>query len=253
MVDFKYKKARRGISMFFNYVVIMFVLLCSGNSFAFRGGTDIDERGWTAIGQVGSCSATLISYDRVLTAAHCICKSLQNGQLNCYKENVRVRMTDHQRREIELYGKAFPHPDYGKISGDISMRTDLAVIMLDEKSKLIARNMVSQGLYIISLENPNWYPQPGQQFKLIGWGKTGSQCQEGWRGKNELNLPVARVEPPLMHFFDTAKYACGGDSGGRAISPWTHVAGVMTQGWAASGRTTCILTAPYYNWVMGPH
>ena len=245
----KNRLGRRGLIRACSLMVLVTAFLFANIALAFRGGTPIDNRLWVAIGEVGSCSGTLIGYDRVLTAAHCVCLYLKNGATHCEK-TVGFRVTDDHRRIYKLSGQVYYFPGFRKVSQDLSIGVDLAVIMLDEPSRRITINTFGKGLGYMPIVSPNWYPQPGTQFKLVSLGPTGSQCEDSWTGKNELNLRVSRVEPQLMKFVDPVRGGCKGDSGSPAISPDTHVAGVLSGGNPASGVMAYTLTAPYYNWIM---
>lgn len=248
---FRYQQHQHGAIPYIALLVMAIGFIFTNTAFAFRGGTNIDERLWSSIGEVGSCNATLISYDRVLTAAHCLCLYLQNGQTSC-KEFVHVRMTGDDRRAIELHGRVIKHTSYRLVTPNLSQGVDLAVIMLDANSQQITRNTIGNHLGYMPLESPDWYPQPGMLFKLVSWGPTGPQCENAWEGKNELNLVLKKVDSQYMKFIDTARYCCRGDSGSPAISPQTRLAGVVTGG-NSGGLTTCTLIWPYYHWIMGPH
>lgn len=245
--NFKYYRKRFGILIRCANVAIITMLLCYSTSHAFRNGTDIDERRWPEIGEIGAiCSATLISYDRALTAAHCLCLYLQNGATHCEK-TARVRIIDDKRRGFELHGQVYVHHTFRKLPGNQSTGTDLAVIMIDEPSR---QKIAYYGLDYMPLAPLNWQPQIGMQLDLVSWGPAGPRCRDFY-GKNLLRLPVLRIESPLMKFIDSARHGCDGDSGSPAI--WGNKVVGVAQGGNPGGLTTYTLTSPYYNWIMGPH
>jgi hypothetical protein len=224
-------------------------------SFAFKNGY-INEYKiplWTAIGEVGSGSGTLITLDRVLTAAHCVCVALQNGQMDCAK-SARFRVTLLNNAYVELNGRVDVFPNYFKVSKDTSTGIDLAVIMLDENSKQIVRNAYQRGLILfMSLADQKNLPSIGKEFVIVGYGPNDVLCQGAIGRRNQVVLSLSLMTSTEMKFINMEQYACDGDSGGPVFNKQYKIVSVVTGVNPGVGLTVCTMTYPFQNWIMGPH
>lgn len=235
------------------FIILIINVLCSNTVLAFRNGRFIDDKSlWSAVGEVGSGSGTLITLDRVLTAAHCVCLALQNGQMHCYRQ-ASFRITLANGGFVKLQGRVDVYPGYRRITKNEYQGFDLAVIMLDENSKQIVRNAYQKGLiYYLPIEFTN-IPAIGTSFNLVGYGPTDSQCQGSGGRKNSIQLGVSWVSSSEMKFIYTYVYGCKGDSGGPALNLMNRVAGVVTGANPDTNLTACTLIPPFSGWIMGPH
>lgn len=111
-----------------------------------------EARGWEAIGRldtgIGYCTATLISPDLVLTAAHCLFGESGSDQLPdsalTFNAGLRDGIAEAQRK----VRRSVIHPDYtyGEAITDDRVRTDIALLQLDAPiTTALVRPMATRG------------------------------------------------------------------------------------------------------------
>lgn len=208
-------------------------------------GTIVPVGGLEAIGTLPGCTATLVTQDTVLTAAHCVCA---NGQRqNCSNRatftlhNV-MPATGGNRKNISISGNVHVHPQFG-VKG--WLRDDYAVVKLDTPIYKIA-----PAVKPIPIEQPFNIPQKGENLTLVGYGITGPNCKKSSKGKMKLTLPVYDISSGGILFRYNKKHSCPGDSGGPALNSKNHVVGVASWG-NFSTDSTYRPTHSIYDWIFG--
>jgi hypothetical protein len=205
-----------------------------------------------AVGTIPGCTATLITNNLVLTAAHCVCPSGDNA-LNCQN---RVTFTLHDvfpvdnpqttidesktRRDISIDGTVRIHPEYTMRGWQ---REDYAVIELDQPATALAK------VTPIPVEEPFNVPLEGEILTLVGYGLTGADCKGPSLGKMKLDLPVTVSGWGGISFKNAKLHACPGDSGGPILNQNNHVVGVAS--WIGAEESTYRPTSYAYNWILG--
>lgn len=107
----------------------------------FRTGDD--SRGWEAVGRLdiegkGFCTATLISENRVLTAAHCLFDTVGGGRIDPARMQFLAGMRNGRATAYRGVRQAIAHPDYvyRPDGAPDSSAHDLAVLELDQPVRL---------------------------------------------------------------------------------------------------------------------
>ncbi len=184
-----------------------------------QGGAASQDGEFQAVGSIGNCTATLVSADTVLTAAHCVCSSGNGGdpQANtCVSRKTftlrQVRRTgrpDWVREDVDFQGTVYVHPDYERRSW---LSDDLAVIKLDKLPWVKTR-----GVNPIPIL-PGVVPQEGNLATLVGYGYTGSNCNDTSNPvKRSLTLPLDTVSAGALVTQANGQHVCPGDSGGPML------------------------------------
>lgn len=227
---------------FFHYLQWSFalLLLTSSSAGALSPGSDLKPGVFPAVGKlvaappyVGACTATLITHDLVLTAAHCVCEPDQVGY--CAS---RATFEFTEPYNIQIPGTVLAHPEFGVRRW---FNEDLAVIRLDYPSSQ------KVGIAPIIVAPPYQIPSPGTPLQIVGFGRTGEDCQ-GPAKKKWLSVNLTEVSPARIMIDEPGKRACPGDSGAPILSQSGQVVGVVSWiGEEINGRPTYA----NYNFIFG--
>lgn len=220
---------------------LLLALLCTvTRAEALSPGTELEPGVFPAVGQlvpdpprVGKCTATLITYDLVLTAAHCVCEPDQAGY--CAS---RATFEFTAPYNIRITGTVLAHPEFGVRRW---FNEDIAVIRLDYPS--------SQKVMIapITVTPPYQKPAPGDRLQIVGYGHTGDDCR-GPATKKLLPVVLTTSEAARLMIDEEGKRACPGDSGAPILNQSGQVVGVVSWiGEEINGRPTY----PNYNFIFG--
>ncbi|MFN0301172.1 MAG: S1 family peptidase [Burkholderiales bacterium] len=220
-----------------------------------QGGTAVPVGQFEAVGQVlgvGSCTATLITPTLVLTAGHCVCTG-QTTRTGCRSSATfilrNVRPVDDPstpadesatRKDIQITGSVQVHPDYTS-HGWLS--EDFAIVALNRPATELAI------VQPIPVEEPNSRPTIGTQLILVGFGRTGPNCNTPPMGKRQLTLPVNSISTGniTLRLGQTGMTACPGDSGGPAVNAAGKIVGV-----SSSIPANYDPTYLAHEWLFGP-
>lgn len=203
-----------------------------------------------AVGRIPGCTATLVSWQTVLTAAHCVCPS----DLNAIGCGLRRDFTLEQvfpvdnpstpadeslsRTNITIPGTVHVHPEYTQAGW---LRKDFAVITLDNPVYDVA-----QGINPIFVDNAS--VSAGDYLTLVGYGRTGGSCSEGSLGKRKLTLTVSEAVLDAIRFEHEGLHSCPGDSGGPVITDNGFVVGVAS--WTNSSDSSTYRPAyEVFDWI----
>jgi len=197
----------------------------------------------TVVGR-GSCTATLISDSRVLTASHCFCDDygkscVSRGSFTLH--DVRPVANPNTRQNITIGGTVRIHPEAGQRGW---LREDYAVVELDHPASSVA--LVTP----IPVEDPWNIPLENEIVTLVGFGKTEEACKSGSKGKMKMELPISSSGWGGIRLKNTRLYVCPGDSGGPILNKAGHVVGVAS--WGDSQEGSVYRPTSYaYNWIFG--
>ena len=224
----------------------------ASTTFPLSAGKSVPIGKLEAVGTIPGCTATLITNNLVLTAAHCVCPSQDNAN-NCQN---RAAFTLHDvfpiddpntpvdesknRTNVTISGNVRVHPEYTQRGW---IREDYAVIELDRSITTVAK------VTPIPVEAPQNIPFVGNRLTLVGYGNTGADCKGPSIGKKKMDVSVIGSGWGGINFKNAKLHACPGDSGGPALNGNTHVVGVAS--WIGSGDSTYRHTSYAYNWIFG--
>jgi hypothetical protein len=213
-----------------------------------QGGTPIPAGEYQAVGRVassiGGCTGTLITNGLVLTAAHCMCPtSSPNGCVT----RATFTLVDvlpvggGARTDVGIAGDVRIFPFFG--AGGSWLLNDFALVQLDSSANSLVRDLEP-----IPVELPTIRPQAGDSITLVGFGRTGNNCNSPSAGKMRAVVEVDSIDDITMRFNNSNTYACPGDSGGPAINERGYVVGVASSGNFA-GNSNYDPTYLAYSWI----
>ena len=206
------------------------------NRFLIAGGEPVLVGVLDAVGTIPDCTATLIANDRVLTAAHCVCKGISPSvPEDCLKrtyftlhdvypiDNPKTRDNESLvKTDVHIWGDVTIHPRFMK---DGWLSNDFALLHLDKP-------MTSRVKHIkpLAISYPSEEPRIGEELMLVGFGKTGLDCQGDPQGKRSITMPLYEITTYSKTFRigRSGRGACPGDSGGPAINKNGHIVGVLS-------------------------
>jgi len=220
--------------------------------FPLSTGTAVPVGELEAIGTIPGCTATLITQDIVLTAAHCVCESDKSHQCSSrttftLHDVLPINDSSSQRRNISVQGDVNVHPAYDGRKSVVcaDANVDIAVIRLDTPINRLAN------ITPIPVEKEHFnIPAKSERLTLVGFGDTGKGCKDESKGKMRLTLPIASVDSNAIYFDKKDKHSCPGDSGGPILNAKSHVVGVAS----CSNRDSSSHyepVYPFYEWVHG--
>ncbi|MCK0142780.1 S1 family peptidase [Aliiroseovarius sp. F20344] len=198
-----------------------------------------------AVGQTieGNCTATLIASDMALTAIHCY-RGAPPGRTGIQLHNVFPN-GQSTRSTVKIPGTVRYHPEFENRGW---LREDVAIIDLDFPVHNVAASVVP-----IPIEFPSVTPLTGDALTLVGYGATGSHCNQPPQGKRQLTLSVTQANYAAIHFDYPGYSTCPGDSGGPLLNSRGRVVGVASHA-ANPGEPARHSwyrpTAYSYNWIF---
>jgi V8-like Glu-specific endopeptidase len=208
-------------------------------------GTLVQPGELDAVGRIPGCTATLITQDLVLTAAHCVCPaSSLDGcatRTTFTLDSVFTVADPNTRQAVSIGGDVRVHPEFGMRGWQ---REDLAVVDLDQPASDLAA-----GVDPIPVEEPQDTPLAGDVLTLVGYGVSGTGCQQPSPGKQKLSLKVKASSWGGILFQYDGQHVCPGDSGGPVLNDAGHVVGVASWG-NFSSDSTYRPTSYGYNWIF---
>lgn len=186
------------------------------------------------------CSGALVSPNVVLTARHCVTKSITSSVAcdeNGRSTNGAHVSGEHDPSDITIYVGASPR-FAGKSDATAAAivapkseylcDNDIALVVLDQKLTNIEPIAVRLGAGVA----------PGESVRSVGYGQNDKKLPIGTRLRKP-NVPILAMGKGVSdsktalgaHEFEVGKSICQGDSGGPAISEDTGaVVGVVSRG-----------------------
>jgi len=219
------------------------------------GGTPVPTGEFEAVGilsGIGSCTATLIDDETVLTAAHCVCTG-QSTPTGCISEATFIfknvlpvddpatpENESTTRRDVRLTGSVRVHPQYTS-AGWLS--NDFALVKLSHLASELVLNVRP-----IPVEISDKSPKLQDMLTLIGFGRTGTGCNSAPMGKRQITLPLWEISTGnvTLRIGTPNMGSCPGDSGGPALNTSNNIVGVSS---SIPGNYDPTYLA--YDWIYG--
>lgn len=162
-----------------------------------------------------SCTATLITPTRVLTAAHCVHNQAANQMTFVTGPNFNTPLT--QTRVL----RAVPHSGYNPST----LANDIAYL------DLVATPPGVTPLGVVRALNSSWI---GTELLHVGYGASNGFDQTGGGLKRAVAMPILSMNSTHFEYGGSGRNTCNGDSGGPALFRTTTgtylVAGVTSYG-----------------------
>jgi hypothetical protein len=174
-----------------------------------------------AVVHIGNCTGTLVSQDTVITAGHCVCTESTFPATGCSTRKT-VRFTNvlpigsSVRQTVYVGADVLVNPDFNNGGWN---RNDYALLHLDTRADQLVK--------VAPLRLSSVLPAVGETHMLVGYGGTGSSCDNSF-GTKRKGLSVlddivvyGGMGGRTLTYNDTAVHDCLGDSGGPVISTTT--------------------------------
>jgi V8-like Glu-specific endopeptidase len=175
---------------------------------------------YSAIGRVHGCSATLVSHEAVLTAAHCVCPTISpvgcDTRASFTVDNVRLadnpatawvdESTLYTPTTMTFSGDVVVHPLFGEAG---NAWNDHAIIQLDQPVYRWAADVVP-----MPIAGPDRRPSLDSWAIIAGYGYTGSVCQTVSSIGRVGNAHIYARDANFIKVDAMGVGGCPGDSGG---------------------------------------
>jgi hypothetical protein len=182
-----------------------------------------------AVVNVGGCTGTLISWDTVLTAGHCVCSGDTYPATGCTTRKT-VRFTDvtpvsGTGTEVSIGATVQVYPYFNRGGW---LTNDYALLKLDQRADTRVR-------YVTPVRVAWNLPLIGARHTLVGYGASGADCTLAGGTKRVGNATLASYyaypDPnaglTLVHDSNRS-IVCPGDSGGPAFNSTGELVGVTS-------------------------
>ena len=232
----------------------------------FGGTQDTDTKGQAGVvalkigtdGDYELCSGSLIAPNVVLTARHCVAKTLTSSvscDENGESTNGKHVSGNHEPSEITVYTGASPRfSEKGQAVGatiisrdsDTLCDEDIALVVLDKAIEDVEPLAVRLGARAAVIN--------GETVKSVGYGQNDKKMPLGTRLRKDnvavlaMGQGVSESKTALgRHEFEVGMSICEGDSGGPALSEETGaIIGVVSRGGNCDDDFGHIYTATSY-------
>jgi len=253
-------------------VLVMFIIVFSGEAVAIRNGIQAEPGEFDAVGMVdvyqgiANCTGTLIEGNLVLTAAHCVALCSEEyyndassfEKEKCFKKeenftlcNVTPKNGSSNLGDYTFIGKVEPNPLY-----EMANSFDLALIKLDKN--------VSETLQITPISvSPPYALENAGNLKYIGYGSIGENCEikdnrnKYWAESSSDIQSGTIISGTNITIQMHQKGFCRGDSGGPLIDNNMTIVGILRKGpdleftiSPDSIEFMTKITEPDYNWIQ---